>query len=239
MTSRIEKCRSSLTQRIPGYGMERVLYLLNPEVACLSPVLKDYFIFTPATLLTALEVVSRKPQRPAVILDRHMIAFISVRESRLIDQQLGYLSSPDHGKQLAGVLRTLAAIQRKFATGSVPGVCNWLISMTPPLIELIHNRDLRQDMTRQVNRMTGSGNLSALLEVLDDRVLIQNDINRFEGARNEYRILVYEKREIENYLKKRRNFGKATGRQVSMIFSAFLSVAVITIYMVLRFTKGF
>jgi hypothetical protein len=87
--------------------------------------------------------------------------------------------------------------------------------------------------------MMGGGNLSALLEVLDDHLLIQDDMNRFDRARNEYKILVYEKSEIENYLRKRRNFGKETGRQVSMIFSSFLSVAVITIYVVLRFTKGF
>jgi len=205
----------------------------------LSPVLKDYFIFTPEALLLALEVISRQEQRPSAVLDRHMTAFLSVREPRLIDQHLGHLGSPDKGKQMIGVLRALAAIQRRFATGPVPGVCNWLISMTPPLIELVHNRELRQDMTRQVNRMMGGGNLSALLEVLDDHLLIQDDMNRFDRARNEYKILVYEKSEIENYLRKRRNFGKETGRQVSMIFSSFLSVAVITIYVVLRFTKGF
>jgi hypothetical protein len=238
MMSRLEKSRMALTQRIPGYGMERVLYLLSPEAPCLSPILRDYFIFVPGTLLLALEVVSRMTPRPSVILDRHMIAFISVKEPRMIDQQLSYLSSPDIGKQMIGVLRTLAAIQRRFATGPVPGIFSWLVSMTPPLIELIHNHDLRQDMTRQVNRMTGSGNLEALLEVLDDRLLIQDDANRFEFARREYRAISYEKREIENYLRKRKGFGRATGRQVAMIFSCLLSVSVIAIYAVLRL-RGF
>ncbi|MBI3441791.1 MAG: protein kinase family protein [Proteobacteria bacterium] len=46
LMSSLEKCRSALTQKMPGYGMERVLYMLNPEVTCLSPVLKNYFVLS-------------------------------------------------------------------------------------------------------------------------------------------------------------------------------------------------
>jgi len=239
LTTLFEKCRAALTQKMPGYGMERVLYILNPEVACLSPLLKNHFVLLPGGLLLVLEELSRQAERPAVVLDRHMIAFISVREPKMVDPHLGYLNSFNKGSQVIGIIRTLAAIQRRFATGPVPGVGNWLISLTPPLIEQLHDRDLRQSIGKHVNRLADSGDLMSILEIVDDRLLIQDDIQRFTMARNEYAGLVEEKVNIEDNLRKRKSFGRTMGRQLAMIFSSLLAIFVIAAYVVLRFMRGF
>ena len=233
-----EKCRSALTQKMPGYGIERVLYLLNPEVACLSPALRNYYVLSPGSLLLALEAVTRQPDPPAALFDRHMVAFISVREPKMIDAYLGNINSRDAASRMVGIIRVLAAIQRRFSIGPVPGVMHWLISMTPPVIERLNDRELRQAMTKQVGRLTDTGSIIALLNLLDDRELIQDDLLRFALARQEYQRLVFEKAEIELYLKKRKNFGRSTGRQVAMIISLVLSVLIIAGYAVLRITKG-
>ncbi len=239
MMSRLEKCRMAVTQRTPGYGMERALYILNPELPCLSPAFRDMFIVTPGSLLSGLERAVQQGQGPSTILDRHMIAFISVREPRLIDPHLGYFNAPEKSQQFVSALRTLAGIQRKFGVGPLPALCDWMISMAAPAVEVIHNRDLRQDMTRQLNRLSGSGNLWALLELLDDQLLVQDDLLRFDMARREFRALVREKIEIDNSLKKRRGFGRATGRQVSMILSCTVAVVVIMIYIVVSMMRLF
>ncbi|MFH1158617.1 MAG: hypothetical protein V1721_07030 [Pseudomonadota bacterium] len=234
----LEKCRNALSQKMPGYGIERVLYMLNQEVACMSPILKNHFVLAPGSLLLALENISRSGARPDVILDRHMIAFISVREPKMIDSHLGYVNSHNMGNQMIGIIRTLAAIQRRFATGLVPGVGNWLISLTTPVVELLKDRDLRQELARRIGRLQDGGNLAGLLELVDDPVLVQEDALRFALAWREYKALVQEKREIESYFRKRKYFGKATGRQVAMLFSSVLSVIVIAGYVVLRLMKG-
>lgn len=239
MTILFEKCRTALTQKMPGYGIERVVYLLNPEVGCLSPLLKNYFVLVPGSLLLALESISRQAEKPPVILDRHMIAFISVREPKMIDTYLGHINSSSKASQIVGIVRTLAAIQRRFLIGPVPGVGNWIISMTAPLIETIHDRDLRQTMTRQINKLVDNGNLSALLDVIDDRTLIQNDAQRYTAAVQEYTRLGQEKAEVEDRLRQRRTFGRSLGRQVAMIFSSVVSIALITIYIIMRITRGF
>lgn len=238
LMSLFEKCRSALAQKMPGYGMERVLYMLNGEVACLSPALKSFYVLSPGGLLLALEALSRQPDKPSALLDRHMVAFISVREPKMIDAYLGYVNSRDAGTRMLGIIRTLASIQRRFSVGPVPGVMNWLISLTPPLVDRLNDRDLRQDMTKQVGRMTDSGNLSALLDLVDDAPLIQDDVHRFGMAQNEYKRLVLEKGEIEMYLRKRKNFGKSTGRQAAMLVSCGLSLIIIVGYVMLHFTKG-
>jgi len=238
MISLLEKCRSVLLQKMPGYGIERVLYMLNQEVTCMSPVLRDYFVLSPGNLLLALENISQKGTRPDTILDRHMIAFISVRERQMIDSHLGYINSSNKGKQIIGIIRTLAAIQRRFSIGSVQGVGNWLISMTEPIVELFKDHELRQELARAISRLQDNGNLVALLELVDDPILIQDDARRFGIACREYKSLVLEKKAIESYFRKRKYFGKATGRQVAMIFSSVLSVIIVAGYVVLRLMNG-
>ncbi len=235
--SLLERCRSSLTQKMPGYGIERVLYMTNMEAACLSPFLQNYFVLAPGSLLAALEDISRLPDRPDTVLDRHMIAFISVRESKMIDPYLGYMNSPNRGHQILGVIRTLAAIQRRFAVGPLPGVCSWLISLTEPVVGLLSDRDLRQEVAKRISALQGSGDLGALQNLVDDNVMVREDAQRFAAARQEYAMLAAEKNEIESYLKKRQFFGKSTGRQIAMLLSSVLATISIGAYIVLHFLR--
>jgi hypothetical protein len=233
----LERCRSALAQKMPGYGVERALYMLNMDVVCLSPILQGHFVLTPGNLLLALEDIAKKQNRPDTILDRHMIAFISVREPKMIDPHFSYVNSYNKGHHLVGVIRTLASIQRRFSTGPVPGVTRWVVSLIAPAVELLHNRDLRQDMIKRVGRIQESGNLAAILEVVDDVMLIRDDAQRFAYAQQEYRALVVEKNNIETMLKKRRNFGLATGRQVAMLLSSITALGIILAYVVMHLLK--
>jgi hypothetical protein len=233
-----EKCRSALTQKMSGYGIERVLYILSKEAVCMSPLLKDFFVAGPGGLLMALEKISRQANRPAAMLDRHMIAFISVREPKMIDPHLGHVISQDKSAQIIGAARTFAAIQRRFSTGPMVGVGNWLISTMAPVIEHFNDRDLRQEMASRLSKLQDQGNLGAILELVDDNRLVQDDTQRFNAAKYEYQRLLQEKKEIEGYLKKRKYFGRSTGRQVAMFMSSILSVFIILGYVILHFIRG-
>jgi hypothetical protein len=236
--SRFEKCRNFLVQKMPVYGIERVLYMLNKEVCCLSPVLKNYVVFGPGGLLLALEDLSRRSDRPQEMLDRHMMAFISVREPKMIDPHLGHVISRDRGYQLIGISRTLAAIQKRFSTGPVPGVGNWLISLINPAIDRFYDRDLRQEMKRRMGKLNDSGDLQAILDLIDNLQLVREDMQRFAQARNEYAYLLREQTQLSNQLERRATFGRATGRNVAMMVSALLASCSIMIYLFMRLMEG-
>jgi hypothetical protein len=233
-----EKCRNFLSQKMPAYGIERVVYMLNKEVGCLSPALQNHVVLGPGGLLLALEDVAKRADRPENILDRHMMAFISVREPKMIDPHLGHVISHERGFQLVGIARTLAAIQRRFQTGPVPGVGNWLISMIAPAIDKFNDRDLRQELGRRMNRLMDTGNLAGILDLIDNPALVQDDIARFAMARREFAGLTREKSNIDASLRKRQNYGRSAGRQAAMLVSAFLSSLVILVYLMYRFTGG-
>ncbi len=233
-----EKCRNFLVQKMPVYGIERVLYMLDKEVVCMSPLLLNYVVLGPGSLLLALEDIAKKPNRPESILDRHMMAFISVREPKMIDPHLGHVISRDRGYHLVGVARTLAAIQRRFNTGPVPGVGGWLISMLTPAIERFNDRDLRAELTKRMNKLSNEGDLNSILDLIDNAALVQDDIQRFVLARREFAGLVRERHQIEQQLKRRSTFGRASGRQMAMLFSASLSSLCLVGYLFLRLTGG-
>jgi len=238
LTAIFEKSRAALNQRIMGYGIERVLYIVNHEIYCMSPVFKKHYVLVASSLLLALEDISSSVDLSTQIFDRHMVAFISIREPNIIDPYLGHINSVDSSRKVKGILRTLAGIQRRFGIGSVPGVSKWIVSQLQPAIESFRDKDLRQEVIRQVNIAQNGGNLTDLVNLVDDNWVVQEDNNRFQKAVNEYAILEREKQTITLYLKKKRNFGRATGRQISMIVSSVLSFIIISMYSFIHFFSG-
>lgn len=232
-----EKTRNFLTQKAAGYGIERVLYTLNRETACLSPALKDFFVLSPDGLLTALEIISRQGNRPEAIFDRHMISFLSVRESKMIDPFLGHITSPDRGNQIVGITRALSAIQRRFKMGPVPGLTSWIASLTAPAVERYYDHDLRKEIAKKIDRAKDTGILANILDLIDDYNFLEQDTQRFAQAKKEYAYLQNEKRTIENSLRQKKGFGYGTGRQTAMIISCLLSFFIIVGYVITQISR--
>lgn len=238
LISTFEKCRNFLSQKIPGYGLERILYVLNAEVACMSPHFKDYMVLTPGHLLLALDDMAKKALINERVLDRHMVAFISVREPKMIDPHLGHVISTERGNQLIGIIRTLAAIQKRFSVPDVPAITDYLISMIAPACDRLSDRDTRAEILKKVEKLKGKGELSALLEMVDNDHLLMEDNQRYMQARVEYLNLQRERDTLSEGMKGKKYFGYATGRQVAMLVSALVGTIGIVGYLVMRFSGG-
>lgn len=232
MVTLFEKCRNFLAQKMPGYGIERLVYLLNKEIVCLSPMLKDFYVLGPGHLLMALERLAQRGQRLEPVLDRHMIAFISVREPKMIDPYLGHIISHDRGYQIIGVLRALAAIQKRFRVAPVPALARTLAAQMTPAVERFFDRDLRQVVAQRLAAAGQGGNLSALLDLVDAPAVVQDDQIRFAQARREFAFLMRERAALEQQLSRRATFGLASGRQVALLLSSVVGVAsvILTIF---------
>jgi serine/threonine protein kinase len=230
-----EKCRGYLTQKMPGYGIERVLYVLNKEAVCMSPLLKNYFVSSPAHILLALEDMIARERKPDQLIDRHMIAFISVREAKMIDPHLGHVISRDRAFHVVGVLRTYAMIQKRFNTGNVPAVGKWIIGMLAPAIDKFNDRDLRQEVKKRIENLPSPGDLQTILDLIDSTTATQDDSQKFILARQEFSKLLTEQGNIRNRLKKRREFGIETGVEVAMLTSAIIGTLGIMGYIIFYF----
>ena len=233
-----EKCRNFMAQKMPGYGIERVVYMLNKETVCLSPVTRDYYVLSPGHLLLALEGIARRADRPDHIFDRHMVAFISVREPKMIDPHLGHLISHDRSYQLIGMVRTLASIQRRFQIAPVPALGNWVISQLDPAINRFFDVDTRKVIKEKVMALSDSGNLVAILELIDNPAWVQEDQQRFAIAKREYALLSREASGLSSQLQRKNSYGAGTGRQIAMLAATVLGAMAIMIIVFLHFMEG-
>lgn len=234
----LEKCKTYLQQKVPGYGIERALYTLDNEAACMSPYFKRFCVFSVGALLPALERVAQLGNRPDNVLDRHMIAFISVREAKMIDPHLGHIISHNRAFQVIGVLRTLAGMQQKFPVGSLPNIGNWIISLMKPVIERYNDKDLRDTLEKNVEKLKNSGDLAKILDLVDNEKQIQEDIARYAAARREFALLAREMIATSDAIKKNKKLGLDTGRQVAMMVSSLLSCIAIMLYIIAFFAGG-
>lgn len=227
--SQFEKCRNFLAQKMPGYGIERVLYTLNKETVCLSPILRDYYVLGPGHLLLALERIAQRGTPLDTVLDRHMVAFISVRDPKSVDPFLGHIISHDRAYQVIGVLRTLSAIQKRFQIAPVPALTRMLVPMMGAAVERFYDLDLRQDLLKKLAAAGEGGSLSALLDLVDAPAVVQDDQLRYARARHEFAVLTRERTVLDMQLSQRGVYGLAAGRQVALLVASVIGFGSIMI----------
>lgn len=238
LISRYDGSRSFLRQTALGYGIERCLYFLCPEVHCLSDSLKNYWVASPEDLLRAYEHMSASKDRPELFIDRHIAAFLSVKERRMIDPYLQELNAAEPFKKLLANLKTLATIQKRSNMEMFPGITRWIADIIGPVYERYHDRELREKLAQKVDKLKESGDISRMVALIDNIETIQGDMNDFRKAMREYQDLREEHATLERKMSKADSYGRDTGREVAAIFSGVLAGILMLAFAFLFFTRG-
>jgi len=236
VATQFEPCKGYLAQKIAGYGIERILYTMSNEAPCMSPLLTRFFISNPGGIAYALEQLASEGSCPEELLDRHMVSFISVRESKMVDPHLGLVVSSDPRFRVIGAARTLASIQKRFNTGPLPALGDWILAKMDRVVERIYNRTLRKEILQKLEALKGRGILDPIVDLVDDPYTLRKDLKQFNTARIKYYNLSKEKKSLTNKLKNRNKIGVGTGRQVALLVSAGISVLLILGVIVNHFT---
>ncbi len=235
---KFDTCRAYLRQAIVGYGIERCVYFLAPESQCLSEKLKDYYVRTTEDLLRAYEDMASKGNQPQEFFDRHIIAFLSVRDRQVIDPYVPDLNSDEKHRQSLATLRVLASIQKRSKMPPMPGVTGWLIDSLDPLIERFHDRETRTRLRAQLAKMRDKGDIDKLSSLFDNPQIFQDDFGAFRNAMKNFGALRQEHTRLSSDLETDRAFGQGTGRQVAAMISGIFAALIVVMYMVFKFSGG-
>lgn len=239
MHTKIESCRRFLRSNKQGEGIERVLYLLCPDSPCLSEALADYYVTRPGDLLLAFEDLCRKNKAPTNFLDRHVVAFLMQRDSRVIEPYVFDLNTQDRRRIVLTNLRCLAAIQKRYDTGDTPFVTKTLAGMMPIVLERFHDRTLREKLKKSLAECADTGDIQRMATVLDSQETVGRDFTEFRRAMFEYSAIEKERQAIETGLASPDNFGLESGREWSAIVSsAIAGVAILVIAAMFLSDKG-
>lgn len=233
LISKFDSCKSFLRQNKLGFGIERCLYSLTPEAPCLSPKVKDYYVSTPEDLMYAFESLCEKGERPGLFLDRHSIAFLSVKDPKLIDAYLYDLNAAEDYKNLIGNLKCLATIQKRSKLDKFPYIAKAFSSRLPVLYKRYHDRKVREKLKENIEKFVKSGDLVKIAGLLDSPEVQEKDSRAFHEAMVEYSELRLEKHKLEQQLENESTFGRATGKEFAAMISGGLAmlIIIVTAYM--------
>lgn len=166
-----------------GGGMARLRYLLNPLLACASPVLEAHVVIRLGELLPALESVAHGAAAENLPIDREIAGFLAARHDSSVEPDLALLGDPAGAEQAPLVqLRLLARLQGRMSGPPLPALAAWLRGQLNAVLSVWRNRDRRDQIARTLATLSESGQLPAMLALLDDRAARDADQRELENA---------------------------------------------------------
>ncbi|MDD3028910.1 MAG: hypothetical protein PHS57_01320 [Alphaproteobacteria bacterium] len=223
-----DRIRNVIEKGSIGNGIERALYESNPGLPCLSPLVRDQFVTAPKKLLEALERVAARGNQGREPMDRHIAAFLIVRERRG-NSAFSSLSGPEDllNRKMA-LLTVFAELQYKYGPENLPHLASWLSSVVDPALQRFFSKTLREAKKKRAKDLVAAGDLSALLQLIDNPVTIERDQKDFIAARLLYLNIQKEIIGLEAKNKNRDDIARKIGRPTAVTISSFLAVVLIS-----------
>lgn len=223
---RLQRVKPYLKSRAYGFGLERVLYELNPSLPCQSDLLRQHHVTSAPEALRALDALAVNLAPDTSFMDRHLAAFIAAKidigkEIRLND--LARMPSLANNGELI-VLRILAKAQQKHDSLMLPGLATWAAMRVERMLDEIHNRVLRKQMKQQLKRLASSGNINDVLCAVVNRALVQRDHDGFAQAIALHQINQARIERFQNNKTLERRAGQMGGRLAAFIGNVILCI---------------
>ena len=238
LVSKFDSCRMFVKQKNIGFGIERCLYLLNVEARCMSDKVKNYYILSPEDLLGAYEDLCQNGKGTGLFIDRHIAAFVSVKDGKAIDNYLPDLNAPEHYKRVLANLSVLAAIQRRAQLPYFPGIGQSIAGQLGVVYKRYHDRTIRDKLKNSVDKFAREGDLIKMAGLLENPDVHQKDFTAFKAAMKEYDDLRNENSRLESKLLDRSSFGLATGQEASALISSIIAGIIILFVAFLYFSDN-
>ena len=216
-----------------GFGLERVLYELNPMLHCLSPLIQADRVSAAPQLLDALERAAARGGVGETLLDRHLAAFVAARCPQIARDALEFLNGTPRQRAL-GTLAVLATLQANHGPASLPALGKMIAGQASTLVDMFHSRERRQRLLDEVSKLASRGTLNDLFWLVNGSSERSRDLQGFIAARQEYAVIERTLAALRRGEATRPAEAAALGGSASVISAAFaaLTVAFIAVYRV-------
>jgi len=227
LTQQIERMKSLIEKTSFGNGIERVAYELNPGMPCLSPILRSQYVATAKAMLPALESIASSGDRPPEPMDRHIAAFLIVRDKRseiLFDSMTAPANSPRRGIAL---LTLYAEMQNRHGPDALPHLALWLSPHVEPALQRFLGKGMKEKTRLQMKDAVTRGNLNAMLRLVDDPKRLERDQQDFMAARMLYLNIMKEIAALEHRLNNRDIVVRQSGKPMAATISTFIAIILV------------
>lgn len=239
LVQKFDSCRMFVRQKNLGFGLERCLYFLNAEARCMSDKIKGYYVLTPEDLLGAYEEMCKEGKSASgLLIDRHIAAFISVKDGKSIDIYLPDLNAAEHYRKVMANLMVLANIQKRSQLPYFPAIGQAIASQLGAVYKRYHDRTIRDKLKQSVDKFAKEGDLIKMASLIENPDVQAKDFQAFKLAMKEYDDLRGESMRLEARLLDRATFGLATGQEASALVSSMVAGVIILVVAFLYFSDN-
>ncbi len=200
-----------------GYGFDRIMYDFDEDLPCLSPLLGKSFVNNSSRLLNALNNNDNYATPP---FDKNIIAYLRCKMGKKIDGIIVDINSNQDAIKIGAVIRLYANIQNKQGPAQLINLTQWLSKAAQPLIQSYHNIKYQKYLEQELLKVSKSGKIMDLVEILENDEARTRDHNDFTEALKTVNFLITEKNKILSGDSKI----DEEARELAMRFSSILSV---------------
>lgn len=159
--------RSILRISGPAGGLPRLAYTLNPLMPCASSQLEGRWIAQAVQLPSALDAIAGVSG--VTLVEPAIAAFVAARTERWLDREVKDLAeSHDPAGTALNALRLFAELQSRYHPGALPSLAAWVAAGSQPLVEQWKNRERRTIVEERLKQLTATGQIAAMLTLLED-----------------------------------------------------------------------
>ena len=181
-----------------GYGIERIIYDIDNDLPCISPLFGDDYVSSAPQVLKALDKASKDADITVPPYDRILIAYLRCKMGKKIDNIISDLNSVQEEIRASAILHLYTSMQNKFGPAQLPELAKRLINFVKPVIHVYHNRKYQRYLEKELLKVYKSGKLYEIVELLENETALEKDRVDYAGALNEANILKNEIYKITN-----------------------------------------
>jgi serine/threonine protein kinase len=181
---KIQRHRPFLSMRAMGFGMERIMYDLNPHLPCLSQNLLRYHISNLPDMLYALDALARAHGKATNFSDRHLAAFLASHAGVMKDTQMRDLRHRDEllKNPEISVMIILAKAQERAHIKKLKGLSYWAALRIIEMTKHIHGMQTRKNVCRDLLEAGEMGHIGYVIQTLLNVKVLNGDQAGFEKA---------------------------------------------------------
>lgn len=186
--TKIDRMRSLLRNTGLGFGIERIVYDLNPDMPCMSPLCRGRHITTLPGLLRHLDKIAPAMATSQDPIDAHIAAFLTSKlaitnEIKLYDLQ----ATPGIANNQALVaLKLFAVAQHRSGNIELAGLTHWIAQRALPSMQYIRSQTIRGRTLQMLLDEALEGRTQTLSDLLLDGEIVNVDNDGFQKAVNNY-----------------------------------------------------
>lgn len=232
-----DACRAALSSNKIEHGVGKCIYTLCPSAPCLSPKFRGYFVYNELSVLSTLESLCKKGGQVSLMVDKHIAAFFSVRNTNFISSYLIDFNSLDKDSKISGNLHFMAALQRQSKIKSLPAMAGVFIESLSGIYKVYQNIGTRKKVEESVKAAANDGDLVMMSSLVENPDELLRDEKGFSIAKAEYKLLQKEYSYYNSKLANKKTYGVSNGHDVAAIIS-WLASTIITVIVILAFISG-